>query len=164
MEPGLGVDFGGVIVEAATGSLDHPRTRRPTDVPPLQGVLDALRDAHGAFGGRVWILSKASHDTELWTRQWLRTHRLAEVTGIAGDHVQFVRDRTAKGERCRGLGITHFIDDRRENLEMLRGEVPHLYLFGGVSDDPAIQAVAGWSDARRLLFESLEKEGGARPN
>jgi len=164
MEPGLGIDFGGVIASAAVGGTGHPRTRPPIAVPPMDGAFDALRELRRAFGGRVWIVSKASHDTELWTRQWLRTHRFAEATGIVARDVHFVRDRAVKRAKCRDLGITHFVDDRRENLEMLRGEVPHLFLFGGVSDDPGIQAVVGWADARRLLRESAEKEGGAPPN
>jgi hypothetical protein len=28
------------------------------------------------------------------------------------------------------LGLTHFIDDRTDVLDHLRGVVPHLYLFG----------------------------------
>lgn len=161
MLPALGVDFGGVIVPAAGADTGRLQSRRPLDVQPLEGALVALREVRSAFGGRVWIVSKAGPGTELWTRQWLAAHRFAAVTSIAADHVCFVRDRGAKREVCKSLEITHFIDDRSRNLDNLRGQAPHLYLFGSTTSAAAIHAVANWSEARHVLLESLS--GGNDP-
>lgn len=39
-------------------------------------------------------------------------------------------ERRDKALHCHELGVTHFIDDRLDVLEHLRGFVPGLYLFG----------------------------------
>jgi hypothetical protein len=49
---------------------------------------------------------------------------------VREDHLVFCRRRPEKAEHCERLAITHFIDDRVDVLEPMRGRVPHLFLFG----------------------------------
>ncbi len=49
---------------------------------------------------------------------------------MCAEHVRFCRERPQKLPICAELGITHFIDDHMEIMDVLRPIVPHLYLFG----------------------------------
>jgi hypothetical protein len=58
---------------------------------------------------------------------------------------------------CRELGITHFVDDRIEVLQALKGIVPHLFLFGR-QQRPApnwVVPVPTWSDAERQIMQMI---------
>jgi hypothetical protein len=46
------------------------------------------------------------------------------------DQVRFCLQGEDKASICRELGISHFIDDRVHIMQILRGVVPHLCLFG----------------------------------
>ena len=91
-----------------------------------------------ALGGRVWLVSKCGPRVEEKTRRWLEHHRFFELTGVAEDHLRFCRERPQKREHALDLGLTHFVDDRRDVLHHLGGAVPHLFLFTG--DWPATEA------------------------
>ncbi|MEV6347073.1 hypothetical protein [Actinoplanes sp. NPDC051851] len=146
-EPVLGVDVGGVLVEPADGDVDTSFFgRRPLETPQVVGAFEALRGlAGGVFGGRVHLVSKAGPKVERNTRDWLAHHRFGAMTGVAEEHVHFVRERQDKAGVCARLGVTHFVDDRLDVLGFLE-TVPHRYLFGGERRElpPGIVAVAGW--------------------
>lgn len=158
---GLGVDFGGVI--AAMASADGTRLYRihPRDVPPCPGAFEALRELRSVFGERVWVISKAASDTERWTLEWMRFHQFSKRTDIAFGNVEFVRERADKRTRCLIHGVTHFVDDRIENLESLALAVGYRFLFGerydrlDSAEHPWVTLVRDWAEALPAMLESI---------
>ena len=150
----LGLDFGGVIAPAA-GATGRVSAVSVEKLQPMEGASDGIRKLSSAFEGRIWLISKASPDTESWTRAWLRHHGLVGSGGIPVENLVFVRDRSAKRDECRLRGITHFVDDRPDNLELLRGTVAGLYLFAAagsrLADVVGLTQVSDWSALLRLL-------------
>ena len=61
---------------------------------------------------------------------WLQCVDFFSRTGLQPDHVWFCLQREDKASICRELEISHFIDDRVHVMQILRGVVPHLCLFG----------------------------------
>jgi hypothetical protein len=157
----LGVDIGGVLI----GATD-PSGRRDTAflnggeaqamaTPPVEGAFEAMRRLVARFEGRVWLVSKCGANVEGRTRRWLAHHDFFARTGLAPDHLRFCRERPQKRDHCADLGITHFVDDRPDVLEHLRGLVPHRFLFG-VQRGPApddVTPVLDWAEAERRLLE-----------
>src|SRR5438046_7596997 len=80
--------------------------------------------------GNVWIVSKAGVRMENAARGWFEKERFFERTGMSADHLLFCRERMGKAPICQTLGITHFVDDRIHLMQILRYEVPRLFLFG----------------------------------
>ena len=93
-------------------------------------------------------------------REWFRVQRFVERTGVPPQQAHFVRDRAGKPTKCRELGITHFIDDQLENLEILSGVVWHLFLLGNNPTKPGVVAVKSWNELGPLLHQSIAKEAG----
>lgn len=158
MLSGLGIDFGGVIAERAFGDEAHPAELPPECIGPVPNALNTIAEMNELLQGRVWIVSKSAPATQRMTRVWLRSHRFAEITGVGAQQVHFVRDRSGKLEKCRELGITHFVDDHLKNLEVLVGQVEHLYLFGGDTDSQGIIAIRDWAELGRMLRKSLRRQ------
>ena len=161
--PTLGVDFGRVINDGSSHpSGDDTSFLTGSEAamlatPAMAGSFEALARLTDLFEGRVWIVSKAGPRIQANTEHWLDHHAFLEKTGIAADHVRFVRRRADKAAVCRELGVTHFIDDRAEVLEYLVGIVPHLYLFGP-QDNPApshMVPVATWVSTELAVRESV---------
>lgn len=129
----LGIDIGNVIV-AGQGPGDTSFSRGdPLQTPALPGAFDAIAQlAAGRFAGRVHLISKAYPNMERRTRLWLAAQDFARITGVAEECWHFVRERPEKGPLCARLGITHFVDDKLENLGHARDHgTRHLLLFGG---------------------------------
>lgn len=167
----IGIDFGRVIMGAARpdGSADTSflsgSEARALETAAEPGALGVLRELCRAAGGNVWIVSKCGPRIERRTRRWLEHHEVFERTGLDPAHLRFCRERREKRVHCRELGITHFVDDRRDVLEHLRGLVPHLFLYGVQPPAPAAPAwltpVADWSAVRRALLGREVDEGGS---
>lgn len=64
------------------------------------------------------------------TLSWLQSVDFFSRTGVQPDHVRFCLQLEDKKTICRDLRITNFIDDRVHVMQILRGAVPHLCLFG----------------------------------
>ncbi|MFD1045607.1 hypothetical protein ACFQ1S_08475 [Kibdelosporangium lantanae] len=158
-EARLGVDFGRVINEgsAEPGGDDttflsggFAEAMRTSEMTGLYDVLPGLVDR---FGGRVWIVSKCGEKIQERTLQWLDHNDFWARTGISPDNIRFCRQRPQKAVHCKRLGITHFIDDRRDVLGHLRGLVDHLYLFGP-QKMPApdwVVATPTWADVQARI-------------
>ena len=156
----LGVDFGGVIVEAAAADTSRLPSGGYSPVRPVRGAMAALAEMGRLFDGRVWVISKASPGTERWTRSWLGSHAFYATTGIPVGHVLFVRESGGKRDVCERIGITHYVDDRLKTLRLLTGAVEHMYLFGD-SDAAAAFAftnVSSWDELRGELVRSVEAQ------
>jgi hypothetical protein len=95
------------------------------------GVLTAIRDCVVVSDGVMWIVSKAGPRTEARTRDWLRKVEFFDRTGMSPANLRFCPSRPDKAPSCCDIGITHFIDDKINVMQILHGIVPHLFLFSG---------------------------------
>jgi hypothetical protein len=132
MNARIGIDFGGVIVRNL-----HEDTGEDTSLQSSSGeqaaragAFDAIRQLCSACDGRVWIVSKAGPRMQERTLSWLQSVDFFSRTGVQPDHVRFCLQLEDKKTICRDLRITNFIDDRVHVMQILRGAVPHLCLFG----------------------------------
>ena len=136
----LGIDIGRVLIRPGTGREDTSffggSEEDALRTPPVDGAFDAVRALVEWFEGRVWLVSKAGTAIEARTRRWLDHWRLHEHARLPREHVRFCRTRPEKRDIALELGLTHFIDDRRDVLEHLRGVVGVLYLFGPQRAEP----------------------------
>lgn len=158
----LGIDFGGVIVPAANfGALEkssilHPDPEVALKTGPLPGAIESVGQLVAALEGRVWIVSKAFPRTEARTLQWMSHWNFFGATGMCPDQVRFCRERGRKRDHCKELGITHFIDDRLDIMQILKGQVDHLFLFGPKRGDISVSGrftpVAGWAEACHAIL------------
>ncbi|WP_421793256.1 hypothetical protein [Hydrocarboniphaga effusa] len=159
----LGIDIGRVLI--ATGAQLGPDTsflgadiEAAIHTPPYPGMFEVVPALVKAFHRRVVLVSKASSATEEKTRRWLDHHQFFERTNIPRNNLVFCSSRMAKASICKELGITHFIDDRRDVLEFMREFVAHRYLFGpqtsAAKAEPGLEHVPTWSDVSRSILES----------
>lgn len=156
----LGVDFGGVIMllnRSGEGSEFTPNS--------LPNAFESLqRLAEKRFGDKIFIVSKAQPETQEKVLAWLLEKHFYEFTGINPRNVNFCIERNEKAAICQRLGITHFIDDRLENLGHISEiGVKNLYLFQGQDDEvkdngkflPLVHRVDSWQE---ILDELLPKD------
>jgi hypothetical protein len=157
----LGIDVGRVLIAPDDPSApddtsflgstieDAVRTR------PCDGMFDVVPEVVSRFEGRVWLISKCGPRVQEKTRRWLAHHRFFERTGVNPAHLRFCLERPQKALHCAELGITHFIDDRRDVLEAMQAVVPNLYLFGPQSSrhpaDSRFIVVETWRDLQRSI-------------
>jgi hypothetical protein len=132
MNARIGIDFGGVIVRNLhedTGEDTRLQSSSGSEAA-RDGAFVAIRHLCSACDGRVWIVSKAGPPMQERAQTWLQSVDFFSRTGLQPDHVRFCLQREDKATVCRDLEITHFIDDRVHIMQILRGVVPHLCLFG----------------------------------
>ena len=121
-------------------------------------MFDRLPGIVQRFGGRVWIVSKCRKRVQERTLVWFDNHRFFERTGINPAHVRFCIERPQKAAICAELGITHFVDDRMDVLEPMRGIVTERFLFGpqrhALPDNAGVRSLANWAEAAAVLGET----------
>jgi hypothetical protein len=167
----LGIDIGRVIINAADarGASDTSflagSDERALQTPPSEGAFEAIHDFVRAFRGRVWLVSKCGPRIQALTRRWLAQQRFHELTGVPATHVRFCLRRPEKRDHCEAIRATHFIDDRLDVLEHLRGLVPRLYLFG---HQTAVASIPHWVEptldfkaARTTILRDLNVDAGS---
>jgi hypothetical protein len=168
-EPRLGVDIGRVIIDGSA----HPDggdtafftgdTAAMLRTPAVPGAFAALARLVERFEGRVWLVSKCGERVQGRTLLWLAHHEFAARTGIPLEHVRFCRRRPDKAIHCAELGITHFVDDKLDVHQALRGVVAHRYLFGPHATAPSwVLHTPTWNDAEAALTAGLAT-GRVRP-
>lgn len=161
----LGIDIGRVIISNLGpdgredtafigGSLqDALRT------PPMPGAFDAIARLVRAFEQRVWLISKCGPSVQGKTRRWLEHTGFYDATGVRRDRLVFCLERPQKAGHCIRLEITHFVDDRIDVLEAMRGRVPNLFLFGPqrrpVSDASWLTPVLDWPAALEAVLRTV---------
>ncbi|MBM2614399.1 hypothetical protein JIG36_02355 [Actinoplanes sp. LDG1-06] len=158
----LGVDIGRVIIDGGgPGGGDTQffsgDTVRMLATPAVPGAFDTLARLVPQFD-EVWLISKCGDRVRRSTRLWLDHHRFAERTGIPRDNLRFCLRRPEKAVHCAELAITHFVDDKLDVHEALRGVVEHRYLFG-----PQRAAAPGWVRHTRTWAEveaAITRSGG----
>ena len=162
IESRLGIDIGRVLISPGQGSNDtaffQGSIERALETPPYPHMFEVLPQLVDRFRGQAWLVSKCGPRVEERTRRWLDHHRFWERTGIPADNVRFCRDRPGKAPICRDLGLTHFIDDRLDVLEYLRGTVAHLFLFaaGSARQEQWLTPLAGWPEALHAVQPQIE--------
>ncbi|MEZ4237262.1 MAG: hypothetical protein R3F59_14155 [Myxococcota bacterium] len=153
----LGIDIGRVIVGPVVGgvadtSVLGTRLEEAMETPPAEGALEAIAALVPRYED-VWLVSKCGPSVAHKSRCWLARHDFWRRTGIPEGQVRFCRERRDKALHARELGLTHFVDDRRDVLQHLRGIVAHLFLFGEQRDPapPWATPLPRWADAESLL-------------
>jgi hypothetical protein len=123
----IGFDIGGVIVGGGRGNGAEDTSvfgDRYLETPEIDGAIEAItRLVKERFGGHAYLVSKCSQRIQDRTEAWLERRRFYDRTGILSMNKRFCRKRHEKGPICRGLGITHFVDDRVEVLNSTDAEV-----------------------------------------
>jgi hypothetical protein len=158
----LGVDIGRVIIGGGTvpGGNDTQffsgDTARMLATPAVPAAMETLARLVPLFG-QVWLVSKCGERVQRHTRQWLDHHDFAARTGIPRDHLRFCLKRPDKAVHCAQLGITHFVDDKLDVHQALRGIVPHRYLFGPQRTPPPgwVRPTLTWAAVETEILDSL---------
>jgi hypothetical protein len=156
----LGIDVGRVLI--SPGDESRPDTsfiggshENALRTPPYPGMFDTLPGIVARFAPHVWIVSKCGARVQQRTRDWFEHHRFFARTGIDPANVRFCLERPQKALHCAELGITHFVDDRVDVLQAMRGVVRERILFGPQRRSPdareGLRHVAGWSELGELL-------------
>lgn len=155
----LGLDIGRVIIAGDSGPADtHFFTGDHLRTPPMDGALECIRRlVKDRFGENVHLISKCHSRIERRTREWLAHMQFTETTGIPEDRWHFCKERPDKGPLCKALGITHFVDDRLDNLRHAsEAGVGHLYWFkpdgDSPEDAPEHQRVNSWAELVSTLI------------
>jgi hypothetical protein len=158
----LGVDIGRVIIGGGVvpGSSDTQffsgDTARMLATPAVPGAFEALARLAPRFE-QVWLVSKCGERVQRHSRLWLDHHDFAARTGIPREHIRFCLKRPDKAVHCAQLGITHFVDDKLDVHQALRGIVAHRYLFGP-QPAPApewVRHTETWADAEAAILQTL---------
>ncbi len=168
MNARVGIDFGGVIVRSRKELRGEDTSLEDSAGSEVahDGAYDAIRKIVSACDGLVWIVSKAGPRVQARTLAWLDAVGFYSRTGLAPDHVRFCLQREEKEGICRDLGITHFIDDRVHVMQILRGAVPHLYLFGEPGGEkfcpPWATFASAWAEVADLVTCSAQEDRPTR--
>jgi len=156
----LGVDVGRVLVGASTDgnepdtSFLSARDEDAIRIPPEPFAFEVVRAAFERTDGHVHVVSKCGPRIQRLTRRWLEHQGFFGVTGVPSEHVHFVLKRPEKRAVAAELGLTHFVDDRLDVLEPMRGLVSTLVWFGGDrARAPAwVTPARDWSDVSVALL------------
>jgi hypothetical protein len=157
----LGIDVGRVLISPGDDSAPDTSFIGGTledalRTPPYPGMFEVVPRLVEAFQRRVWIISKCGPRVQEKTRQWLTHYRFFERTGIDEANLRFCLRRSDKALPCAEIGITHFIDDRCDVLDAMRGIVPNLYLFGAQKEGccglSELTRVVTWAEVERALM------------
>lgn len=165
-EARLGIDIGRVIIGGGDGPgadtqfLDG-NEQRAMSTPAIEGSFATIAELLRVFEGRVWLVSKAGARVQDRTRRWLDANGFYTTTGVSRTHLRFCRERPQKADHARELALTHFIDDRLDVLQALRGTVERLLLFGPQRRPVAaahwLTPALSWRAAHALLVDDQGK-------
>ncbi|HOB63479.1 MAG TPA: hypothetical protein PKI41_15375 [Candidatus Competibacteraceae bacterium] len=122
----IGIDFGGVIVQASKGEDFNPELAEVIAVPESIKTIAELAKEH-----EIFIVSKASRRVQAFTRQWLATVNFYQKTSFNPSNLLFCEKRSEKAIICKENAIEWFVDDSSEVISSLSGIVPNTILFNG---------------------------------
>lgn len=134
--------------------------QRAMQTPPSPNAFEGVRTLVDAFDGGAWLISKAGPNVQFKTKEWLKHWSFFAETGLPRGNLRFCMRRPEKAGHCKQLKISHFVDDRLDVLEHLRGVVPNLYLFG---EQPRLRSapdwvtpVLDWEQTVEIILQDLE--------
>lgn len=119
--PRIGIDIGGVLTRE--GDLSFKEGERWGSSWEAPGAFEAVRLVVQLFGpDNVFLISKVHINGRMHreAKQWLRTRKFCETTGLPADHIEFVSavaGPNGKGAAASRLRLSHFVDDKFEVLE-----------------------------------------------
>jgi len=156
----LGIDIGRVII--TPGDAHHDTSFISGDretalrTPPMEGAFECIKLLVNHFSS-VWLVSKCGHRIQERTKSWLMQHSFWTRTGMNMNNIRFCRKRHEKAPIAQELGITHFIDDRADCLDPMRGIVEHRFLFGPQKREPidTVARVMTWADVQLKVLATL---------
>lgn len=159
----LGLDIGRVIIGGE--SREDTQSLWGDDYLNTPEIDGAISTICSLTGSGLWkathLVSKAGPQTEERTRQWLVHHEFYKRTGVPEGNVHFTVTRSGKRPIAERLGLTHFVDDRAENLMyMLGSAVRTLILFGDQQENLSPEGIVtarNWSETKAALIGSLEQ-------
>ncbi len=161
----LGIDIGRVIIGPTIFGIDDTSfigttVEEAMTSKPAEQALEVIAHLVERFENNVWLVSKCGPSVQRKTLLWLDHWRFYELTGLPRDHIRFCLKRPQKRLHTDELMITHFIDDRVDVLEHLRGGVDHLYLFGEQKSRAPhwTTAMPSWREAEALIASSNSSE------
>ena len=145
MERILGVDIGGVIIS------HNEINGAYLPIPDVFEKLKELQDKK--FGKNIFVVSCADTYLRFAMLNWLSVKKFHKETGISLDRVHFCEERKEKARICQHLGVTDFVDDRKEIMVYLyNAGVKNLYLFQGRAEEegcyeyilPHVKKIDSW--------------------
>jgi hypothetical protein len=158
----LGIDIGGVIISRERDASDTSfSSEEYLDTPEVADAFEVItRLVTERFEDRVFLVSKCGPRVQAKTRRWLKHHRFFERTCVKPKNVYFCLERSEKGQICRRLKITHFIDDRVDVLESLNDV--SCFLFdpkgaSGIARSSSIRRVRSWNEIAHILLAKSRK-------
>ena len=163
----IGVDIGRVLM-CPTCEHDGPDTSflsgdlaAALAIPPSPLAFEVIAQLIAATSGHVWLVSKAGRRIRERTKQWLAHHQFFARVGMDPGHLHFCFKRHEKLPIARRLRLTHFIDDRVDVLQPMRGVVSNLWLFG-VQEGRVPAWVTHVSDWHDIHERTLGRTGRVR--
>ncbi len=137
--PVLGIDFGRTICDIGAGHVTTGRAEVDPQfftLPFVNGAVEAIKSFAPLFGPRsMHIVSKCAPESEGAIKEWLARKNFWQLTGMREGNIHFCRERHEKNPICCKLGVTHFVDDRREVLAHM-SEVRTRVALNPRDDDP----------------------------
>ena len=159
----LGLDIGGVIHDWMRFNGSELDFGGPLylKMPPMDDAFESIAtlNKESTFAGNIYLVTRYKEGPER-TLEWLKAQNFWEKTGIDESHFNGCIERHEKLAICKGVGVTHFVDDRAEVLSHLIGTVPHLFQFNGREEEkeefkeflPSFTQVASWKELLPLLL------------
>lgn len=148
----IGIDIGNVLIDNA-GNLFF--TDEYLSAPVMQGALRGIKQIVDTFGDEnTLLLSKCGSAIEQKSRNWLEEVRFITLTGFKPDNILFCRRRPDKAIIADDMGLTDFVDDRRDVLEYMNGIVSTRILFGPqkIAAPPGLIPAKTWPDVVSILI------------
>lgn len=159
----FGIDLGNVIIDhAGFGTTSqYVQFGDYAKIPPVKDSLESLkqllRQDHIEMLAIIYNATEVADQKILdWFACWLPQ----EVS--LSPKFTFFRSSAGRYKLldCRRFGITHFVDDRVEVLNGLKGEVAHLFLLNANPEEKKqhtdrgdfFREVSGWAELTTLLL------------
>lgn len=162
----IGIDIGRVLIAGDgpdTSFLGHDE-ERAMRAPAIPHAFESVARLVRLFEGRAWLVSKCGAKIEARSRRWLELHKFYESTGLRREKLRFCRSRPEKALIARELGLTHFVDDRRDVILSMQGVVRVRIHFGvAMTDVAGAIAAPGWPEAERAIRESVGAAAALQP-
>ena len=148
----IGIDIGNVLIDN-TGNLFF--TDEYLSAPAVKGAFRGVQQIVDTVGKENTLLvSKCGPTIEQRSRDWLEEVKFMILTGFKPDNLLFCRHRHDKAIIANEVGLTDFIDDRRDVLEYMDGIVSTRVLFGPqkIAAPPGLIPAETWPNVVDILI------------
>jgi hypothetical protein len=144
----------------------------------INSMIEALNKLVKLFGTKYVHLIDSGTQKEEWvTKAWLEKHNIINKSGISRLNIHFIRSDNInslseidclKAQKCKKLGISHYVDDRESALQIVSHYVNHVTLFTDSNFELAclnnslsyyksqIQYCNNWHELYKIIFKSVD--------